>query len=287
MDKIKEYLKWKGLTTKAACSRYRVWLYRLNQHMEDDGKVLKDVTMEDIVDFSEWVLSNFAPKTHQFCMSVIQNFLAYCNANDPSTLSPKMVKVRKVKAKSHPPVTEEQYRKMLAHYPTNEYKHLQKHLLLRMLWETGGRISEVLSIDINDLDLDNAGAMVDTRKTLNKRKLYWSAETNRLLKVYLPIRMEIRRSDALFIGLKNNREYSDRLTSRSVQRMLRKLREIIGTEEAITPHSFRHSKAHSMLNNGATVADIANLLGHTNPASSFHYLQFSDLELKQKAKLYL
>jgi integrase/recombinase XerD len=77
------------------------------------------------------------------------------------------------------------------------------------------------------------------------------------------------------------------MTTRSVQRFIKRYVSMSGIKEKITPHSFRHGWAHFRRDQNAPLSFIQRGLGHVNPISTFVYEQYDDREFVDNAKAYL
>ena len=113
----------------------------------------------------------------------------------------------------------------------------------------------------------------------------WSKRTDELLKDYLAMRLclEDVQSDKLLINPKTKKPY----TPKTIQRWIKELSQMAILNKNITPHSFRHGKAHYILDQGGSVRDVAVMLRHVNPQSSFNYLQLSPTRYLETAGKYL
>ena len=94
-------------------------------------------------------------------------------------------------------------------------------------------------------------------------------------------------SDALFLGWANGSSWSLRITTRTVERLLKAYTQKIKILEKITPHSFRHGWAHKRRDQNAPLAFIQKGLGHLSPISTFVYEQYKDIEFENYASKYL
>jgi integrase/recombinase XerD len=162
--------------------------------------------------------------------------------------------------------------------------------MVRMLWDTGVRVSELCDMDVSQIDEEKHSAIIQTKKTSKKRIIVWSEATHKLLLKYLTIRLELHKynqATALFIGWKKDNGWTSRLTSRSVERRIKWYVDRAGIKEKITPHSFRHGWAHQRRDQNAPLAFIQRGLGHSNPASTFVYEQYNDVEFERNANTYL
>jgi integrase/recombinase XerD len=158
------------------------------------------------------------------------------------------------------------------------YDDLIKKLIVHILYDTGMRVSELCDLDISNLEeTDTPGlrcATIRRRKSLRYNTVVWGKETNRLMNLYLGLRLclDVNQTDALFVIKKSK---GNRITARTVQRWIKEICLEAGIPEDITPHSFRHGKAHQVLNQSGNVRDVQAILGHVNPASSFSYLSLN------------
>lgn len=290
-DQIDKYLEWKGLHRDWAANRYEVWLKRFKQYIAKPS--LEDVDEDDLISFSKHMKDlvksgKYKHKSYEYCMTIIKNFLNFWHMRDHTIVSPKIIVVPSTRADSHNPLKKEDYKRIIEYIPLNNFRDVQKSLVVRMLWDTACRVSEVLSIDLHEMDLETRSAVIENRKRKDKRRIFWSEETHMILITkYLPMRRELARSQALFIGLLTNGTVTERLTTRSAQRYIKGLQSKLKIPYDISPHSFRHGKAHYMMDSGATVATISNILGHKSPGSSFTYLQYAGKDLYDKAQQFM
>ena len=275
-----DYILRKQYETKYAASRYSVWINRFMQKIGED-RLVEKITHAEITDFMLWVKENWAPKTLEYCAAILQNFSYKNNLN-------WNIKVRRQRANSYTPVTEEDHQKILTSLPTNEFRSLQKNIVCRILHESGCRISELCAIDLTDLNVQQNWAEVQTAKTTNENRIFWSHETHDLLyKKYMPLRVQIPRdTQALFLGIYGTRdEYTKRIHRRTIERWYGAFSLLLGHK--IVPHGERHGKAHRILDLGGTVADVQLVLRHTNPLSSHKYLNYGGKELENRVGRFL
>ena len=284
-NEINKFIEWKATYAPRASVNYKSWLLRLDEEIK---KPLEKIVLDDIVAFKNRLDSHYSPYTIQLAMVAVNNYFKFWRLQDVKCLQPELIKIPKTCAKSYQAVSPEEYEKLIKAIPSFDFNSRRNNLMVRLLWETGVRVSELCDLDITDVDPEKAQAVIRTKKTDRKRQIFWSEETHRLLLEYLKERRIKNHSPALFIG--SHFSYTTkRLTTRAVQRMIKYFAERAGLEKKISPHSFRHGKAHSILAKGGTVKHIQAILGHSdkNPAASFVYLQFDNKEMEKYAKQYL
>jgi len=282
---IKEYLEWKGTYAPRASINYKIWLFRFVQVC--GVKTIEQYKVTDIVNYRKWLESRFNPYTVQFATVVIKNFFQFCKTQNYLCLAPTLIRLPRINAKSHRAVTEKEYNSIISGIPINEFKFLRDVLLLRMLWDTGIRVSELCDIDISSINESKRLAVIQTKKTGKKRIIVWSGQTHKLLMKYMTLRQKLNNRSALFVGWKNGLGWTQRLTCRSVERIVKYYVSQAGIKEKITPHSFRHGWAHKRRDQNAPLAFIQRGLGHQNPVSTFIYEQYNDLDFERKANRYL
>lgn len=289
MEKIiNEYLEWKGTYAKRASINYRIWLDRFI--IVCGNKPLSEYTVSDIVKYKLWLESRFGPYTVQFATIVIKNFLQYCRTNNYPCLSPTFIRLSRVNAKSHRAVTEEEYQRIISEIPQNTFGNIRDLLIVHLLWNTGVRVSELCDLDLSQIDEHKHLAIIQTKKTGKQRSIVWSEETHKLLIKYMKTRLEVASThptNALFVGFRKGSGWASRLTSRSVERIIKFYVRKADIKEKITPHSFRHGWAHKRRDQNAPLAFIQRGLGHLNPVSTFIYEQYSDREFERNAEQYL
>jgi integrase/recombinase XerD len=285
--KIREYLEWKGIHSPKASIMYKPWLKRLVEVCGD--RPIEEYKITDIVHYQNWLKTRFSPYSLQYATVVIKNFFQFYRDQDCRCLPPSLIKRKKVKAKSHRAIREDEFEKIVSIIPENEFPFLRDLIIIRMLWDTGVRVSELCDLDISQIDTSNPCAVIATKKTTNMRTIVWSEKTHQLLLKYMPIRTELYKhnnASALFIGQSYTRSWNTRLTTRSVERIVKHYANEAGIIEKITPHSFRHGWAHMRRDQNAPLSFIQRGLGHMNPISTFIYEQYSDVDFERSAKAY-
>jgi site-specific recombinase XerD len=279
---IKLYLDWKGTYTKEkTVNNYRPWIKKFNDLI---GKKIEDIDLEDIIKYSSFLKENYAPKSVTMGMTVMRNFLVFWKRRRVMDIIIEDIRVPKTRSNSHEPINSRDYVLMLAEIDVNDFAGARDNVIIRMLYDTGMRIGELCSLDASGVDLDMKYAVTETEKTDKTRMVFWGNDTNEFLKYYLEERKENTKEGerALFINLAGSR-----LTTRSSERIIQKYLILANIDKKIVPHSFRHGKAHAILDNGGTVKDVQYILGHQSPVSSFSYLNFNDVEQNKRAFSFL
>jgi integrase/recombinase XerD len=177
-------------------------------------------------------------------------------------------------------IDDENYAKLLKSIKTNLPDDLRNRALVMMLWDTGARNGEILSLNIEDIDLDQQKAVIRTEKAkFNRpfREIMWTRKTNEVLERYLKDKGIT--TGPLFTNLSNNYKLHGRLKINGLCHLLRVLCDKAKIPR-YNPHSFRHHMAHDILEKGGSIGHVAKILGHASIKSSFNYIQLNDREMK-------
>lgn len=148
-----------------------------------------------------------------------------------------------------------------------------------LLLGTGIRVSELVGINIDDVDL-NTKRFVVTRKGGNRTYLYFTDEVSDALSNYLHARKKIECSEenALFLSLQKKR-----ITIRAVQNIIKKYAKIITTLKNITPHKLRSTFGTELYRNTKDIYVVAEVLGHKDVnTTKKHYASISE-DIKKDA----
>ncbi|MFC1770846.1 site-specific tyrosine recombinase/integron integrase [Candidatus Margulisiibacteriota bacterium] len=158
---------------------------------------------------------------------------------------------------------------------------VRNRVIVELLYGAGLRVTELISLDLSDLSLEE-GELLVKGKGSKERIALFGQKAKEYLRLYIEtIRPEwLKQStDAIFLN-KNG----TRLTVRSVQRIIKKLIQELGLTNKVTPHTLRHSFATSLYNAGADLRSIQELLGHSNLSTTQIYTHISGEKLKASYK---
>ncbi|WP_114936345.1 tyrosine-type recombinase/integrase [Mucilaginibacter endophyticus] len=165
---------------------------------------------------------------------------------------------------------------------TNDFPGLRDKLVIEMLFGTGIRLAELLGIKEQDLNLD--GGVV---KVLGKRNKERIIPINNELKILLPQYLELKKNQNF-----NNNSFTFIVTNKGadaypklIYLIVQKYLSNISTQNKRSPHVLRHTFATTMLNNGADLNSIKELLGHANLSATQIYTHNSVERLKSIYKL--
>ena len=157
------------------------------------------------------------------------------------------------------------------------FEGCRDHMIIEMFYATGMRLSELIGLD--DKDVDFSASLVKVTGKRNKQRLIpFDEELGRSMREYVNVRNEAVpvRSDAFFVRKNGKRLYRS-IVACLVKRNLSK----VVTVKKRSPHVLRHTFATAMLNNGADLGSIKELLGHESLATTEVYTHTTFEELKK------
>jgi len=152
--------------------------------------------------------------------------------------------------------------------------------IMEVLYAAGIRVSELVALDIDDISWTNKYIKVLGKR--NKERLALLSDiTIHHLKVYInenrvKLLKKERNTKALFL---NNR--GARLTDRAIRDIVKKYIKMAAISKNVSPHTFRHSFATHMLDNGADLRTVQELLGHVELSTTQIYTHFTKNRVKQ------
>ena len=149
--------------------------------------------------------------------------------------------------------------------------------MLELLYATGMRVSEMISLDINHVNTEVGFVRIVSNKKERVVPLYPAAVTalNEYIQQARSIIVSSQAEEALFLNLSG-----DRITRQGFWKIIKAYQEMAGIKKEITPHTLRHSFAAHLLQNGADLRSIQEMLGHADISSTQVYAMLLQQNLK-------
>ena len=143
------------------------------------------------------------------------------------------------------------------------------HAIIEFIYSAGLRVSEVNNLNIQDIDLNQNQAVI-FGKGSKYRSVIFSNSTSKILKDYLEIRDNSKKEKAFFLS-----NSGVRISIRSIQHIVKKYISLAGLNPKYHTHTLRHSFATHLLDGGADLRVVQELLGHTSPKTTEIYTHIS------------
>ncbi len=282
---IEIYLQWKDSHTQYAKSRYEVRLRHFQDYLTPDI-ALRSLSGNDVAGYHQYMQEHYGLGTVAYSARILRNFFEFWHGRGGVALNPKEIIPIRYTTVDKAVATKSDLEEMASILEEGNIIDLKKKLILHLLWDTGMRISELSELKLGHISAVHNGvrtAKVRSRKSMRYNLVAWGKEANRLLDLYLAYRLDLElEHDYLLVN-----QRKENLSVRSIQRWIKELCELVMLDKDLTPHSFRHAKAHYILDHGGNVRDVQAVLRHVKPESSFHYLQLNPSQYLQVAQKYL
>ena len=221
-------------------------------------------------------------RTQNYYLIAIRAFLKYLQKRGIKCISPEKIELAKLPERSLDLITTQELSRLMRAADDTDEKALRDRAILELLFSTGLRVSELCSLDA-DLDLSKDEFSV-RGKGEKVRVVFLSPSAKEAVKAYVQARKDM--GEALFVNIAKGRERGERLTSRSIERVIKYYAIKAGITKKVTPHVLRHSFATDLLSNGADIRSVQQLLGHASINTTQIYTHITDSHLHEIHKKY-
>jgi integrase/recombinase XerC len=217
-------------------------------------------------------------------LSAIKGYFRFRRRRAESSPENPAAGIRGIKTPSHLPrfLFEQQLADMIAELrrDAGDYRASRDALILELLYSTGCRVSELAGMELEHLDLPRRRIRV-IGKGNKERIVFLTRDTAESLKNYLPFRSAWlgsgsprERAGGVVTALLLNRDRRP-LSVRSIQHIISSMADRFALGEGMHPHMLRHSFATHLMNNGADIRYVQELLGHKNLSTTQVYTHTS------------
>ena len=226
--------------------------------------------------------------TQNYHLIAIRSFLKYLMKRGITALSPDRIDLAKIKERSLDLISVDELNRLLdspnnikeINKKVNNGRILRDKAILELFFSTGLRLSELGSLD-RDLDLSKDEFSI-RGKGEKVRVVFLSDSAKDAIRDYLKARKDM--DEPMFIQFSRNGGKGNRLTPRSIERIVKYYAIAAGISKKVTPHIIRHSFATDLLSNGADIRSVQMMLGHANIATTQIYTHITDKQLRDVHK---
>src|SRR5882724_4487530 len=220
-----------------------------------------------------------SPKSLQRVLASIRSFYVFLQGEGVAKKNPaEGVRAPKA-AKRLPDTLDADQMARLLQIPGDDAETVRDRAIMELLYSSGLRLAEMISVRLTDLDLGQ-GLITVTGKGNKTRIIPVGREASKALKEWLKVRGELAKPDetTLFVSVRGGR-----LSPRSVQARLKHWGRVQGVQQGVYPHLFRHSFASHVLESSGDLRAVQELLGHANISTTQIY---THLDFQHLAKTY-
>lgn len=242
------------------------YVYTIDNFLKFTKKTPQDITEIDIKNYLVYLQQgkNATNTTIHRHLNAIKSFFRINNNTTADN-----IKLPKIAKKLPEFLSIEETQKLLT-----SIGNTRDRTIIQLLYACGMRVSEL--VNVNKENIEGNNIKIISGKGSKDRIVYADEGTLKKIKNYLRTRNDT--NPALFINTKKQR-----LTQRSIQRIVKQYSERCGITKTVTPHTLRHSFATHLLQNDADIMIIKELLGHSNLATTQIYMHVTN---KRKESIY-
>jgi site-specific recombinase XerD len=283
-----EYLEVEQGRSQKTIANYDHYLTRLSDFAGDIK--ISDIDAELIRKWRLWlnrlgsnVSDELQKNTQNYHLIALRSFLKFCAKRDIPALPADKIELAKTVRKQVTFLNEGELERIMEQPEIDTIAGLRDRAILELLFSSGLRVSELVGLDKDHINLKRREFMV-RGKGQKDRPIFISETAARWLQLYIDKRED--NTKPLFVRYGGRRTVDlsgnfHRLTARSVQRLVAHYALLAGITKQVSPHTMRHSFATDLLMNGADLRSVQAMLGHSNIATTQIYTHVTDPHLKK------
>jgi integrase/recombinase XerD len=250
-----------------------------------------EVTSDDVTDYLNRLRTGKPPAAGRYSSSSVARMLVsvrafyrFLSSEDMVTADPTATVGSPKKPRSIPKAIAVDEIETLLALPAEDLLGRRDWAILETLYGSGLRISELVNLDVDDVDLDQGVVLIRLGKGSKTRLVPFGRAAKRALGAYISVsRPELAKKSrgmgsrgALFLNARGGR-----LSRQGCWKILKGYADAAGLEGKVSPHTLRHSFATHMLDAGADIRVVQELLGHASLATTQVYTLVSDRRLRE------
>jgi len=283
-----EYLEIEQNRSQKTIANYDHYLTRLIDYAGDDLTV-EQVDSELIRKWRLWLnrlgtntADELQKSTSNYHLIALRSFLKFCAKRNITAMTADKIELARVVRKQVTFLNEDELARMFEQPNVNTTSGLRDRAILELLFSSGLRVSELVGLDREHVNLKRREFMV-RGKGQKDRPIFISEIAADWLQRYLDKRTD--NAKPLFTRNSGTKKLDyggdfKRLTARSVQRLVSRYALLAGITKHVSPHTMRHSFATDLLMNGADLRSVQAMLGHSNISTTQIYTHVTDPHLK-------
>lgn len=276
-----DYLRFEKLYSKNTIESYNRDLKKFSIFLKDNYiNEISSLSHDKILSFLEEQYKTLQDTTISRSLSSIRNFYKYLLINGKITGNPfSAIKNPKTPKKEIEILNQQEVSFFLDRLPSSTYMDLRNRAMFEMLYSCGMRVSEIVNLKLSDIDFEE-NLIRFIGKGNKERIIPFSEITGRELKKYLdtsrPNIEKEKKSKYLFLNRSGNR-----MTRQGFWKILKNYSKKFNFKKNLYPHIFRHSFATHMLEEGADLRIVQELLGHSSISTTEIYTNIDKKHIKK------
>ncbi len=296
---IKEFLEYCEITqnrSSKTLENYNHYLKRFLNFLSQDIDP-KEITLQKVQQYRLYLKhflndknKNLNIKTQNYHIIALRAFLKYLIKRDVKTLAPEKIELSKIPERTVEALSREELDRLFNAVDKTKKQNKRDTAILETLYSTGLRVSELKNLNREQVDLKRREFMV-RGKGKKPRIVFLSKKAAAAIEDYIKTRDD--NFKPLFINGRKGQKSEDilaeekrRLTTVSIENLVRKYALKAGIIKKVTPHSLRHTYATELLINGADIRSVQEMLGHASITTTQIYTHLTNKKLREVHEKY-
>lgn len=274
--KYEEYLKYELNYSLYTIKEYFLHINKYLDYLKKNNLEYEKIKKSDVIGFlkmlDEEKLSN---KTIANILSSLRNFYDYLqDQNIVETNVFRLIKNPKIEKRLPNFLSYESMREIFDTLLDDTFLNSRDKLIIELLYATGMRVSELVNLKYEDIDYNNKSIKV-LGKGRKERIVYFGSPCLKALEQYKKVNEFA--SDYVILN-----KYGKKITTRGVELIINKICDMCAIKGKVSPHTFRHTFATHLLQGGADIKSVGELLGHNSLNTTEIYTHITSDYLKSE-----
>lgn len=276
IEEFIDYLRFEKKYSENTISSYKRDLNKTNTYIKKDFAKLNK---KDIQNYIQKLSKSENVSSVSRCISTLKSFYKFLELNKYTSLNPLTTITNPKTVKKLPKIlSEEEIEKLLDINLKTDFDYRNK-AMLELMYSSGLRVSELINLNVNDIDLSNASVRIfgkGSKERIIPLNDYAIDALNNYILNHRRSLFKHGESNYLFL---NN--HGNKMTRQGFFKILEKIAKEKGIKSELSPHTLRHSFATHLLKHGADLRSIQELLGHSDISTTQIYTHITSERLQK------
>ena len=275
LDKYQEYLKYELNYSEYTIKNYVIHVTQFFTYLKNNNLKYNHLTKDNLIDYLKYLdHEDYTNRSISLMLSSLRSYYDFLiEQKDLDTNIFKLISNPKLEKKLPNFLSYEEYRKIYDSISEDNLLNIRNKLIIEMLYDTGMRVSGLVNLKIININMNDKSIRV-LGKGKKERIVYYGEYAEVILNKYL----NLRNSDNEYLILNHQ---GNKITVRGIEKIIDKLALTASLPNNVTPHTFRHTFATHLLNYGADIKSVQELLGHSSLKTTEVYTHITSDYLKE------
>lgn len=259
---------------------YFIEITKFQNYLKENKVNYQKVTKEDVRGYLKYLdVLKYKNASISKNLSALRSFYKFLVMEEVVSNNPFILINNPKKEKKLPNFLNEiEIEDLLDIYDLDTYDGIRNRLILELLYSTGVRVSELVNIKLKDINYSDKSILIMGKGSKERIVLYGEVTAN-LLESYLKksrnFYLDGKTSEYLILN-----KFGDQISARSIQKLINSCTDKLALKHKVTPHVIRHTFATHLLNHGADIKSVQELLGHESLSTTQIYTHITSDRLR-------